>query len=200
VSQIGAAMPHPSAAASGRLLRIAVASRVAVLVVGYLAVVTSGYQLKSPQYRLSHEELWNLPARWDAGWYLGIARRGYDWRPDLVDRQQSIAFFPAYPLAMRVAGEVVTLPARAVGQPGLLGNGNTRVTWGGVAVSIVAFTLAVVQLHRLITSMTGDAAMASRTVGLLASWPFALFFSAPYAEGLFLLASVSATSEACQKR
>ena len=183
-----------------QIVAIALASRVAVLLVGYCAATTIGYDLKPLQYRLSHNELWNLPARWDAGWYLGIARQGYKWNPELAGRQQSVAFFPAYPALMRLGGEVVTAPAHILKDPSFLGNGNTRVTWGGVLVSIAAFVFALIQFYHLATLISRNGRTALAAVILLAAWPFALFFSAPYSESLFLLCSISATLELYRNR
>lgn len=174
-----------------KLVAMALGSRVAVLAAGYLAVVLYGYHLEPPKYRLHANEVWNLPARWDAGWYLGIARRGYQWHPGLTARQQSVAFFPAFPALMRVAGEVLTLPAHVLRRPDLFGNGNTRVTWGGVLINVGAFALAVRRLSELGTLVAGSPGVAFRACVLVAAWPFALFFSAAYSEGLFLLAAVS---------
>ncbi len=42
--------------------------------------------------------------RWDANWYLSIARDGYFYVPG---SQSSVAFFPAYPLVLRAVGVVV---------------------------------------------------------------------------------------------
>jgi hypothetical protein len=170
-----------------RLLLIAVTSRVLVLAAGYLAVVIIGYTLIPPQFRLSHNEFWNLPARFDAGWYLGIARRGYEWNPLLVDRQQNIAFFPLFPMAMRVAVEFVTLPAHILKDPDLFGGGNARFLWAGTLVSIAAFCGALVTLPRL---HAAEAISVWRGGLLLAASPFAFFFSAAYSEGLFLLFAV----------
>src|SRR5438105_4515953 len=48
---------------------------------------------------------------WDGWWYVGISRRGYRFfRPN---RQSPVAFFPAYPLLMRVVGWVVGGPKMA---------------------------------------------------------------------------------------
>ena len=76
---------------------IFVATRVAVLVVGLLAIYTIGYPDEVPNFRVSNSEAMNLPARWDAGWYLNIASGGYRWDPQHQERQQNIAFFPGYP-------------------------------------------------------------------------------------------------------
>src|SRR4051794_1894803 len=41
---------------------------------------------------------------WDGAWYSSIAEHGYTYRPN---EMSSVAFFPAYPLAMRVVRSVV---------------------------------------------------------------------------------------------
>ena len=43
--------------------------------------------------------------RYDSGWYYGIAKGGYVWSPGI---QSNVAFFPAYPLAVRVASWATT--------------------------------------------------------------------------------------------
>ncbi len=73
-----------------------------MLLVATLAISTLGYSNVVP-FRIAKGEIANLPARWDAGWYLGIARTGYEY--DRRARgQQNVVFFPAYPLLMRTAG------------------------------------------------------------------------------------------------
>lgn len=174
-----------------RIGSLALATRATVLAVGFAGALLVG-QAKSPDnFRTSHNAWLNLPARFDAGWYLGIARSGYEWLPELAHRQQNIVFFPGFPVAMRIAGDLVTLPARLVGNPTLFGNGNTRVLWGGALVAMLAFTLALVRLHRLASAEALAPDAAFRATLLLACAPFAYFFSAPYSEGLFLLAVVS---------
>jgi hypothetical protein len=174
-----------------RIVPLAVASRVLVLLVGLAGALLVGQARSPDNFRLSHNAWLNLPARFDAGWYLGIARNGYEWWPDLAHRQQNIVFFPGFPVAMRVAGDLLTLPARLLNDPTLFGNGNTRVAWGGALVAMLAFTLALVRLHRFASTSTAGDDVAFRAVVLVACAPFAYFFSAPYSEGLFLLAVVS---------
>ena len=174
-----------------RTASLALTTRVLVLAAGLLGAVLGGQARSPDNFRLSHNVLLNLPARYDAGWYLGIARNGYRWSPERAHRQQNVAFFPGFPVAMRIGGDLVTLPARLLQDPWLFGNGNTSVAWGGVLVAIVAFTLALARLRRLASAATAGADVAFRAVLLLACAPFAYFFSAPYSEGLFLLAIVS---------
>lgn len=167
---------------------VALATRMGILVIGFVAATQVGYTLQPGEPRLARHELLNTPARFDAGWYMGIARRGYEWREDLRGRQQPIAFFPAYPVSVRVAGDLVTVPAKLFRWPGFLENGNTRVLWGGVLATVTFVLLAVPRMVRLIHHETGDLAVSRWVVVFAMTWPFALFFSAVYSEGLFLLA------------
>lgn len=169
-----------------RVAKMALFSRVAVLAAGLTAAALVGYTLMPLQPRFSHNELWNLPGRWDAGWYLGIAREGYEWRPELEGRQQPIAFFPLYPGIVRIAGDLVTVPAKLLQDPDIFGNGNTRVLWGGVLVSIACFVFASQRIY-LIARHYLNPELAVRSVLLMAAYPFALFFGATYSEALFLL-------------
>lgn len=157
------------------VLPIHLASRLGVLIVGFLAVVLIGFPSEPPPLRIYNHALLDLPARWDAGWYLGIANEGYSWTPG-TDRQQNIAFFPAYPLTMRYASVLF----------------GRQPLWTGVVLSLAAFFAALVYLRRLAQDHFGDEDRATTAVVLTASYPFALFFSAPYSEALFLLALVGA--------
>src|SRR4030095_9428524 len=81
-------------------------TRIAVLAIGYFAVVTIGYPEKVPPFRVYENELRNLPARWDTGWYLAIATSGYEFHRN-IQGQQKIAFFPAFPILMRIVGRIL---------------------------------------------------------------------------------------------
>jgi mannosyltransferase PIG-V len=150
------------------------ATRLSVLAIGYFAVLTIGYPQTVPPFRVYENELRNLPARWDTGWYLAIATGGYRWSPE-VTGQQNVAFFPAYPLLMRMAGRVL----------------RDETLWAGVVISLAAFFAALVYFYRLAREWL-DAPAAAVATALLATYPFALFYSAAYTESLFLLAAVAA--------
>jgi hypothetical protein len=174
---------------AARVWTIALASRLLVLAVGVVTVLLLFPRDSPVPFRVSADPVLNLPARWDAGWYLGIARTGYDWRPELHEHRHALAFFPAYPVGMRIAGELVTVPARVFNAPRLLDNGNTRVLWGGVLLSLVCFGVGACYAFQVTLLQDGDEGAAFRTIVLLAAYPFALFFSAPYSESLFLMVS-----------
>jgi hypothetical protein len=108
--------------------------------------------------------------RQDAAWFLAIATRGYD------ATDGSAAFFPLYPMLIRT---VAWLPG--IGPLG-----------AALVVSNACFAGALVMLHGL-TRLEGMSSEAARlTVLLIAIFPTAFFFLAPYSEGPFLLTSVSA--------
>jgi hypothetical protein len=191
---------HPAAPLYGRLVRwyraraerpdagaatVAISTRLAVLFVGYMAVVTIGVA-SQPGFELSPDKLVNLPARFDAGWYGGIALDGYSFG-GTFGRQQNIAFFPAFPILMRAAA----YPMGAFGAGMPKEKRLARLLWGGVILSVLAFAWAGVYLWRLARETIGEA-RAFDAVALLAAYPFAVFFSAAYTESLFLLGSVAA--------
>lgn len=159
------------------VLPIYLTSRLGVLVIGFLAVVLIGFPFDgAPPFQIYGHALLDLPARWDTGWYLGIATEGYHWSPAQDGRQQNIAFFPGYPLTTRVLAVVL----------------GRQPLWAGVVVSLVAFFAALVYLLRLGRDLLGDEDQAVAAVTFLAAYPFAIFYSAAYTEALFLLAMVGA--------
>ena len=119
-----------------------------VFVVAVFAVSTFG--VNKPGFVLTSDALTNLPARFDAGWYGGIALNGYD-RQVNVERQRNIAFFPALPLLMRPVGIVFGTGERGVP----LERRAARMLWAGVFVSLSAFLLALVYLVKLGTDLLG---------------------------------------------
>jgi hypothetical protein len=126
-------------------------------------------------------------ARWDASWYLVIAHYGY--RPDLGAFTSSRdAFFPLYPLGLRAFGWL--------GVPLVL---------AGVAISMLAFALALYFVHRLtalefarLGKPGGEVARLAVLVTAFA--PMAFFFSAVYSEALYLALSAGLFYAARQGR
>lgn len=102
-------------------------------------------------------------ARWDAVWYLDVARDGYH-------EPAQAAFFPLYPLLVRGLGGSV--PA-------------------AIGLSTACMLVALVALHAL-TALELDREAARWTVIALAFSPMSFFLSAVYAEALFLALTVGA--------
>jgi hypothetical protein len=169
------------------IARAALATRVAALLVGYFAVVTIGVAEISQGFQVSPHPLPNLPARFDAGWYSSIALEGYSFDGNF-NKQQNVAFFPAYPALERLAG----YPLGAFAPGGVPRETRlARLLWGGIVISFLCFAWAAVYLWRLARETIGEA-RAPAAVALLASYPFAVFFSAAYTESLFLLGAIAA--------
>jgi len=135
-----------------------------------------GYPEDAP--RISADELWNLPYRWDASWYVSVANGGYRW-VGAVNVQQNLAFFPAFPLLMRATS--------------LLGSSHVpldvRLAWSGTVLSVAAFLGALMYLYQLFDKEVGEEAIGAGLL-FLATYPFALFFSASYTESLYLLGAL----------
>lgn len=117
-------------------------------------------------------------ARWDAVWYLSIADGGYGGGAD----HAKAAFYPLYPLLAHVVGWFA---------------GSALI--GGLIVSLACFFAALVLLHKLARIELGERDARS-TILLVAFFPTAFFFSAIYAESLFLLLSVATLLAARQGR
>ncbi len=111
-------------------------------------------------------------AKWDSQWYVEIARDGYWYQPL---QQSNVAFFPLYPLYMR-------LVARFVGDNLIL---------SGFLVSNAALLFALVYLYRLTVLELGDRPSAQRAVFYAAFFPTAFFFNAVYTESLFFLLTIA---------
>jgi hypothetical protein len=158
-----------------------VGTRLAILFVGYMAIFMIGYPSGHAPWRIAENEFGNLPARWDVGWYLGIAVDGYTFSEaaKVNGQQQDIVFFPAMPLLMRVAGR-------------LLGGASTAYVWGGTIISLLAFLGGLIYLYRLARDLLENDSQAVFAVWLIASYPFSLFYGVPYTESLFLLGAAGA--------
>ena len=184
---------------SPAILTLAIGSRAAVIAVGLAASIAAGSTPHGAP-RVADSVFWNLPARWDAMWYLSIADHGYRWDPAQPSEEWNVAFFPAFPVLMRVAGNVVTMPGYWLGDSSVFGGtADTRLLFGGWLISILAFTWGLANVYALARDDLGPA-RAHWAVLLLAYFPFALFYSAPYSEGVFFLALTSAFLAARQGR
>jgi hypothetical protein len=111
--------------------------------------------------------------RFDSGWYHSIADRGYYYAGP--GRQSSVAFFPAYPTAMRLTAFVVRNLAVA-----------------GVLVTLASGAAAAALFHRWVRSFLGDR-VARYALALLLCYPFAFYlFGVVYSDALFLAAAIGA--------
>lgn len=165
--------------------------RLGVLVIGLLAVTSVGLPPAMQPLPATGHPILDLAARWDTGWYLHIATDGYRWAP-LEGGQQTIAFFPGYPLLMHVGGAAFgarpkPAPLRHLAHE----RARRRTLLAGWLIALTASYLALAALYTWASDAVGASA-AARSVTLLSAYPFALFYSAAYTESLFLLGVLSA--------
>jgi hypothetical protein len=160
-------------------LRVAVGALAFRMVSAVLALfINIAFPLDAPRQMTVYSApsaFWDTFARFDSGWYEGIARDGYSY---VEGGRSNIAYFPVYPLLMRYVGR-------------LFGLNHAAYYMGGVAVSWISFVFAMVVLYflaRLDLPRRG----AERAVLLTAIFPFAFFFGVIYSESTFLLFTVLA--------
>lgn len=148
-------------------------TRLALLLVGVLALalLPLSPHATAPVSGWPPLDMWT---RWDGGWYLLVAERGYWYVPG---EQSPIVFWPLLPALMH-AGAWLLGAVEPV-----------RLAIAGVAVSNVALVLALVYLVALVR-LDHDDGVAARTALYLLVFPTSFFLSAVYAESLFLLAAV----------
>ena len=161
-----------------RIALCALAFRVVSAVLALL--VNVAFPLDQPRQMTVFGEpstFWDTFARFDSGWYEGIARNGYSY---LEGGRSNIAYFPVYPLLMRYAGRI-------------FGRYHAAFFFGGILVSWTSFVLACVALYYL-ARLDLPRRRAERAVLLTAIFPFSFFFGAVYSEATFLLFTVLAFS------
>jgi hypothetical protein len=138
----------------------------------------------SPAYHVtfstpSSPSYWQILSNWDGQWYRSIAEFGY---PSTLPTengqviQNEWAFFPAYPMLVRV---VMTL---------------TQLEFGPAAslVSLTSAGAAVLLLYRMLLN-GGDRFLALGTVVCLCTFPTAPVLQVAYSESLALLLIVTST-------
>ncbi len=105
-------------------------------------------------------------SQWDSGYYQSIATNGYAFTREA---QSTIAFFPLYPLLMRVL-----LP---------LAGGSAEIA--GLLISHVSLLIALYLLYDVLTHDFGSQ-IAYRALILVLLFPTSIFFVAVYSEALAL--------------
>jgi Mannosyltransferase (PIG-V) len=120
------------------------------------------------------DPLWSTFTRYDAGWYVSIARWGYVAN---AEGASNIAFFPLYPLAMRWTRSLLR---------GMVHPMHLSYYAAGIVVSWICFPLALLLLYAVARSDVDEGA-AGRAVLYASLFPFAFYFGEVYTESLFLM-------------
>jgi hypothetical protein len=128
-------------------------------------------------------------ARWDSGWYLNVIEHGYYAPGDIRTVESNLGFFPVYPYLVKALTGLLPAAVRSVGATLLM----------GVLVSNAFLLGGLALLRQWVATLTGDEAVAQRTVLYLLLFPTGFFFSAFYTESTFLFFAVAALYAAQQR-
>jgi Mannosyltransferase (PIG-V) len=159
-----------------RIVVLALCFRLIGAVVGFVGnVAIPDYQNQGFTVLQRANPFWDRFARWDSGWYYGIAAHGYDY---VANGRNNLAFFPVYPKLMGVVGRA-------------FGGAQQDFYFAGILISWLSFAAAMPLLYRLARlDLPHDKAL--RAVAYAAVFPSAYFFGVVYSEALFLLTLVGA--------
>lgn len=140
------------------------ATRLAIIVIAELAAVIIGQRAGTHVQESSHVLL-AVWGRWDAVHYLDIATQGY--------QGTDMAFFPLYPLLIRIVGSLA---------------GNHLIA--GLLISNASFFFGLLFLYKLLEHEY-DRAVARRAIFYVSIFPTAVYFTAVYTESLFFMLTVA---------
>lgn len=140
------------------------ATRLPIIVIAELAAVIIG-QRPGPHVQESSHVLLAVWGRWDAVHYLQIATQGY-WGTNM-------AFFPLYPLLIRLVGALA---------------GNHLIA--GLLISSACFFFGLLYLYKLLEHEY-DRAVSRRAIFYVSIFPTAVYFTAVYTESLFFMLTVA---------
>jgi len=163
-------------------------SRLALVVTGYLALTLfPAHPVESWQGLAFPGNNWiDGWVRWDSFWYESIV----DAHPRFVPAYLSNAnFFPFYSWV----SWIVALPLRMFFDP------EHAFYIGALIVSSASFLLGLAAVDRLATRLAG-ADVSSRTIWLIALFPFSFFFTAVYADALYFCLGAWSLTFAYERR
>lgn len=170
-----------------------------LIITGFQALADARYDPYRPDYALGWtpnetaatsqndkpyliEPFLNQAVSWDSEFYLSVAVVGYD-DPDVRvvntpvgDYPMSAAFFPLYPLVMRV----LMAPLSLLGL-----NPIATATLAGVLVSVLGTLAGCLALYDIVRNALEEAD-AQRAAAYLLFFPSAFFLAQVYTEGLFI--------------
>ena len=174
------------------VLRIFVLSRLAFYVAAFAGTSLLPPAMNSVRVDIKSSRLLALHWRWDAVHYYSVAVGGYNHYhtyPMPGNTPETLyAFFPLQPLLIRLVATLLNGFQAPAALP--ITDAPFTSLLAGVLVVHGATLLAFLLLFVLVCDETGDAATAQRAVLYAAIFPLAFFYAVPYAEPIFLAASV----------
>jgi len=152
------------------ILSLFLITRIGLTLVGVLSRIMLAPYYGSNYVWVYSKHLWlDIWGVWDSGWYLAIAN---NWYPKVtgsawVLKEGKYAFFPLYPLLMRILGTL------------------TGTYVAGLIISNISLIVACIFLYKLV-NLKSDKKTALRSVKYLFLFPIAFVLSGVFTESLFL--------------
>ncbi|KAF2361955.1 GPI mannosyltransferase 2 [Trinorchestia longiramus] len=110
--------------------------------------------------------------RWDAQYFIHITEYGYT-------HEQTLAFFPLYPILVRFIASIVFVPLQ------LVINFHTTIILVAILLNFYLFVKATEVFYKLSREVLRNEVLAYRAAILFCVNPASIFFTAPYSESLF---------------
>lgn len=153
---------------SNRLLTVLCAFFIHKAVITVIVLISKGYLISDNLFTIKNfkDILFFNFSKWDSNWYINIARNGYY-------SVKSTAFFPLYPVLMRVLNKITSV----------------NYVFCGIAISSICFITALYYLQKLV-EIDFDSKAAKRVVYIFALNPAAFYFTSVYTESTFLMLSI----------
>ena len=128
---------------------------------------------RSPPHDIITETAFGGLDNWDSEYFMFIAQHGYH------KFEQSMAFFPLYPLLMHTLSNTIFYPLN------FLTSYRSVVLVSGVAINFIAFPLATSALYLLTHEITQNRRLSFLAAALFCINPASVFMTAVYTECLF---------------
>lgn len=170
-----------------------IVTRLALVAVGLITIyyilplISSSQPIHSNLQTLPfYQKIYQMWAHFDSGFMTGIARKGYPTGPHALDGMSYWAFFPLYPLAVRL----LMFPF------GITGN---HAVVAGIVVSNISTLTACIYLYKL-AKWEFNSVVAQRAVLYMLIYPMGFYLSAVYSEGLFMALSIGCVYHARKRQ
>ena len=130
---------------------------------------------RSPPHDVITETAFGGLDNWDSEYFIFIAQHGYE------EFEQSMAFFPLYPLLMHALANTIFYPLS------FFTSYRSVALISGVAINFIAFPFATSALYLLTLEITRNRRLSFQAAALFCINPASVFMTAVYTECLFAM-------------
>ena len=157
------------------------ASRIGLQIIGFLSLIfpiNSNYpNYQGENWFFTPCRFLDIWVRWDSGWYYSIVTEGYTPNFDVQNTMSNIAFFPLYPLLIKLSS-IFAID---------FGEHKTLFTIFALMVSNISLLVALFLIYRIGEILEFSEDTRKTILWLILLYPYGFFFSAAYTESVFLM-------------